>query len=221
LTVSDWPSVLLYELSDRGRPESSADLRILRDNACMADGSIYVAMVSASAAILAAAVSAFSVARQNSRNAERDRQQRREEQKREHEEETRGVCMELLRAVVDLRTQVENNEGYQGDEMRSRLARVRGYASDATVHAVGIGTIEPDVFADLADQLAKAARNLAAAAAANTNLEMSMSTAVPDLGELNDCIEAFSKKAVAYAREVTKLSAPLTGKLACDLTMLR
>lgn len=183
----------------------------MRDNACMADGSIYVAMISASAAVIAAAVSAFTVARQNSRNAERDRQQRREEQQRQHEEEVRSVCMDLLRAAIDLRTQVENNEGYQGDEMRSRLARVRKYASRAALHAVGIGTIEPDVFADLADKLAKAARSLALAAAANTDLELNMANEVPDLSELSDCIDAFSRRAVSYAKGGTKLTAAVAG----------
>lgn len=175
----------------------------------MADGSIYVAVISASAAVLAAAVSAASVAYQNFRNADRERQQRREEQRRRHEEEVQSVCMGLLRAAVDLRTQVENNEGYQGDEMRSRLARVRKYASRATLHAVGIGTIEPAVFADLADELAKAARSLALAAAANTDLELNMANEVPDLGEISDCIEAFSKRAVSYARGDTKLTAAI------------
>jgi transaldolase len=169
----------------------------------MADGSIYVAIISASAAILGAAVSAVSIAYQNARQAERDRRQRREERQQRHEEEARTACLDLLRAAVDLRTQVENNKGYQGEEMRSRLARVRQYASDAALCGVLIGTIEPDVFAELADKLAKAARSLALAAAESTNLEMNMSTEVPDLGELNDCIEAFSRKAVAYAKGET------------------
>lgn len=177
----------------------------------MADGSIYVAMISASAAVIAAAVSAFSVARQNSRNAEREREQRREEQRWQHQDEARSVCMDLLQAAVDLRTQVENNEGYQGDEMRSRLARVRKCASKATVHAVGIGTIEPDVFADLADKLAKAARNLALAARENTDLELNMSTGVPDLDELNDCMEAFSEAAIAYTKGTPKLPPTVAG----------
>jgi hypothetical protein len=169
----------------------------------MADASIYVAVISASAATLGAAVSAVSITYQNARQAERDRQQKREERQQRHEEEARTACIDLLRAAVELRTQVENNEGYQGEEMQTRLVQVRQHASDAALYAVLIGTIEPDVFADLADKLAKAARSLALAAAENTNLEMNMSTEVPDLGELNGCIEAFSKKAVAYAKGET------------------
>jgi len=166
----------------------------------MADVSIYVAVISACAAILGAAVSAVGVTYQNAREAERDRRQRREERQQRHEEEVRAACMDLLRAAVNLRTQVENNEGYQGGEMRSRLGKVRQHASDAALYAVLIGTIEPNVFADLADKLAKAATILAQAAAENTNLEMNMSNEVPSLGELNSCIEAFSRKAVAYAK---------------------
>jgi hypothetical protein len=169
----------------------------------MADGSIYVAVISASAAILGAAVSAVSIAYQNARQADRDRQQRREERQQRHQDEVRTACMDLLRAAVDLRTQVENNEGYQGGEMRSRLARVREHASDAVVYAVLIGTIEPDVFADLAGELARAARDLAVAAAENTNLEMQMANEVPDLGELSGCIDTFSKKTVVYAKDRT------------------
>jgi hypothetical protein len=116
---------------------------------------------------------------------------------------------------------VENNEGYQGPEMRSRLARVRQHASDAAVYAVLIGTIEPDVLAVLADKLAKAARNLEVAAAANTILEMNMSNEVPDLGELNDCIEAFAKRAVAYVKGEKQLSVTIASKLSRDLTMRR
>jgi hypothetical protein len=188
----------------------------------MADGSIYVAVISASAAILGAAVSAVSVTYQNARQAERDRQQRREEQKQRHEEEARSACMDLLRAAVELRTQVENNQGYQGKEMRDRLAQVRQHASDAALHAVRIGTIEPGVFANFADELARAARNLCVAAAENTNLEMNMSNEMPDLGELNDRIEAFSKRAVAYAKgEIQLFSTPVASKLPRDLTMLR
>jgi hypothetical protein len=171
----------------------------------MANTSIYVAVITASAAILGAAVSAASIAYQNARQAERDRQQRREERQQRHADETRNACVNLLRAAIDLRTQVENNKGYQGEEMRSRLAQVRQYASDATLHAFLLGTIEPDVFADLGEKLAKVARRLALATAENTNLEMKMSTEVPDLSELDDCIDAFSRQAIAYARGEAQL----------------
>jgi hypothetical protein len=169
----------------------------------MADGSIYVAVIAASAAILGAAVSAVSVAHQNARQAARDGRQRREERQQRHEDEVRSACLDLLRAAIEQRTQVEDNEGYQGEEMRSRLARVRKHASEATLCRVRIGMLEPVVFAELAGKLDKAAGNLALAASENTNLEMSMSTEVPDIGELNDCIEAFSRRAVAYAKGET------------------
>jgi hypothetical protein len=105
--------------------------------------------------------------------------------------------------------------------MRSRLAQVRRHASDAALHAVLIGVIEPKLFADLAENLAKAARSLAQAAAESTNLEMNMSTEVPHLGELDKCIEAFSKRVVANAKGETQLSATVASKLPRDLTMGR
>jgi hypothetical protein len=45
------------------------------------------------------------------------------------------------------------------------MTQVRHHASDAALHAVLIGTIEPDVFADAAERLAKAALRIALAAA--------------------------------------------------------
>lgn len=187
----------------------------------MADGSIYVAVISASAAILGAAVSAVSIAYQNARQAERDRKQQLEKRQQRYEKQARGACLDLLRAAVDLRSQVENNEGYQGTEMRSRLAQVRQHASDAELHAVLIGTLKPDVFAELAGKLAEEARNVAAAAAENTNLEMNIVNEVPNLDRLNHCIEAFSKKTVDYAKDETPLSAHVPGKLPRDLAVLR
>jgi hypothetical protein len=187
----------------------------------MADTPIYVAVITASAAILGAAVSAFSIAFQNARNAERDRRQRHEEQQQRHAEEARTACMDLLRAAIDLRNQVENNQDYQGEEMRSRLAQVRRHASDAALHAVLIGTIEPEVFAASADGLAKAARRVALAAAENTNLEMKMSNEVPDLRELSECIDVFSSKTVAYAKGTPLLPSPVVGDLPRDLKMRR
>jgi len=166
----------------------------------MADGSIYVAVISASAAVIAAAVSAVSVAYQNGRQAGRQRQQQRDKQQQRDEKQVRSACLNLLRAAVDLRSQVQNNERYQGPEMRTRLAQVRQHASDAELHAVLIGTLKPDVFAELAGKLAEEARTVANAAADSTNLEMDMADEVPDLRGLNGCIEAFSKRTVDYAK---------------------
>lgn len=187
----------------------------------MADASIYVAVISASAAVLGAAVSAVSIAYQNGRQAKRNREQQVEKQQQRYEKQARGACLDLLRAAVDLRSQVENNEGYQGPEMRSRLAQVRQHASDAELHAVLIGSLQPDEFAELASKLAEEARNVAAAAAENTNLEMNIVNEVPNLDRLNDCIEAFSKRTVGYAKGETPLSALVVSNLHCDLAVLR
>jgi hypothetical protein len=165
---------------------------LIGDNAFMADVSIYVAVISASAAILGAAVSPLSAARQVSVQAKRDREERRETALRQ-------ACMDLLRAAADLRTQVANNHEYHGNETPARLAQVRQHAADAGVHAVSIALQAPQALADPARRLAAAADRLAVATAENTDLDMGVSVRPPDFTELDTCVEAFSKLAVEHA----------------------
>jgi hypothetical protein len=165
--------------------------QLMRDNAYMADVSIYVAVISASAAILGAAVSPVSTAYQAHRQARRDRQERRETS-------AHRAFLQLLRAAADLRTQAANNHEYHGEEMAARLARVREHAADVGVHAISIALLAPPL-ADPAGRLAEAAGRLAATAAENTDLAMGVSIRAPDFGELDACVAAFSKAAVDYA----------------------
>ena len=159
----------------------------------MADVSIYVAVISASAAILGAAVSPLSTAYQNARTAGRDRQER-------HKTATREACKGLLQASTDLRTLVQNTHDYHGEEMGSRLAQVRQDAADARTHAFSIALLEPQALADPAMELAAAAGSLAVATAQNTDLAMGVSIRAPDFSELDACIAAFSKRAVDFFR---------------------
>jgi hypothetical protein len=159
----------------------------------MADVPVYVAVITASSALLGAAISPVSTALQNARQAKRDRAER-------HETALRDACVDLLRAAGGLRDQVANNHDYQGGgEISDRLDRVRKYATDARVHAVRIALLEPHSLAEPAKRLAQAAGQLAVAAAASTDMTIRMSNLLPDFGELDTCMNAFSERAVGYA----------------------
>jgi hypothetical protein len=157
----------------------------------MADVSIYVAVISASAALLGSAIVPVSTAHQVRVQARRDRQERRETALRQ-------ACMDLLRAAADLRTQVANNHEYHGNEMAARLAQVRQHAADAGVHAVSIALQAQPRLADPARRLAEAADRLAVATAGNTDLAMGVSVRPPDFTELDACVEAFGNSAMTY-----------------------
>jgi hypothetical protein len=120
----------------------------------MSDVSVYVAVISASAALLGAAITAVTTAYQHSRQAKRDRED-------QHDTALREACVDLLRAVGDLRDQVANNHDYPGgDEMGARLAQVRQYVTAAKVHSVRIALLAPRSLSKPAEQLAEAADRL-------------------------------------------------------------
>jgi hypothetical protein len=156
----------------------------------MADVPVTVAVITASAAVVGAMVPQVGIAIQSARQARRERRERYESARRE-------ACVALLRAAADLRTQVSNNRDYHGEEMASRLAEVRAYAADAQVHAVNISLLVPRSLAELAQQLATAARDLAATTAANTDLDKGWVIRAPDFTELDACVEAFTTVATS------------------------
>jgi hypothetical protein len=158
----------------------------------MTDVSVYVAVISASAAILGASISPVSTAFQNSRQASRDRLER-------HETAARAACMGLMQAAVDLRTEVENNHEYHGDEMGARLAQVRRYAADARTHAFAIALLLPGVLGVPARNLAAAAGRLAVKVTNDVDLAMGVSVRAPDFNELDECIAVFAERAEEYA----------------------
>jgi hypothetical protein len=169
---------------ERGRPSP-------RENTCMTDVSIYVPVISASAAILGAAVSPVTTVYQSYRQAQRERQER-------HETEARDACTALLRAAAQLRTQVANNHEYHGEEMGARLAQVRKYADDARTHAFNIALLMPRTVAEPAGQVAAAALRLVKTTVENTDLAMGVSVRIPDFDELDGAIADFTNRAVDY-----------------------
>jgi hypothetical protein len=151
-------------------------------------------VISASAALLGAAITPVTTAYQHSRQAKRDRED-------QHDAALREACVDLLRAVGDLRDQVANNHDYPGgDEMSARLAQVRQHVTAAKVNSVSIALLAPQALAEPADQLAKAADRLGVTAAKSTDRRVRASNRAPDFGELDVCTATFCMQAVNYAR---------------------
>jgi hypothetical protein len=160
----------------------------------MADVSIFVALITASAAVLGAAVSPVSTAYQNSRQAKRELDDR-------HDTALRDACVDLLRSVGDLRDQVADNYDYPGgDEMVTRLAQVRQHMTAAKVDAVKVALLEPRVLGKPAKQLADAADRLATMAAKSTDKRVRAANRAPEFTELDTYATAFSESAVNHAR---------------------
>jgi hypothetical protein len=155
----------------------------------MTDVTVYVAVISASAAVVGATIPLVGTAIESARQARRDRAERYESAKRQ-------ACVELVQAVEDLRTQVANNHDYHGDEMAARLGLVRTYAAAAKVQAVSISLLVPQQLAEPAQELAAAAGRVAEAAERNTDLVLGVSRERPDLTELDAWIAAFKTRAV-------------------------
>jgi hypothetical protein len=148
-----------------------------------------VAVISAGAAIVGASVAQAGAIIGDGRKAKRDRQERLATQRRR-------ACVQLLRTAGRLRVQVANNHEYHGDDMGTRLARVRELAAAAAVEAVNIALMDRSGLAGPAQRLARAAERLADATVASTNLDMGVCTRVPDFSELDECADGFRSAAV-------------------------
>jgi hypothetical protein len=157
----------------------------------MVNVSIYVAVISALAAILGASVAPLTSA---AITARADRARRADD----HAAQVRDQSVELLRASWDLRTMTQNNHEYHGGEMAARLAKVRDRAADAAVGSATIALLAPGRLAVAGAGLADAAQRLALAAAADTDLDMGRSVKAPDLTELDDMIAEFSAATADY-----------------------
>jgi hypothetical protein len=155
--------------------------------------SLYVAAITAAAAVLGAAVSPVSAAYQNSRQSVRDRAERRDAA-------VRQACVDLLRSARDLRVQVANTAAYHGAEMGSRLERIRQLDADAALHADEVALLVPASIADSAAMLAAAVSRLAKSTQANVKSELAASIREPDFTELDGCIADFSARVVDYVR---------------------
>jgi hypothetical protein len=78
------------------------------------DVSLYVAAITAGAAVLGAGVSFIPVYLRDVRHADQDRRER-------HAETRRQACLDLLGAAEGLRTSETNAVDYHGEEMSARL----------------------------------------------------------------------------------------------------
>jgi hypothetical protein len=159
----------------------------------MADVSIYVALISASAGVVGAAVSPFGLAFKEGRQAKRDRAERRATA-------VRQACVDLLSAAGNLRTQVTNNRSFSGDRttMGTRLEAVREYAAATALHAASVSLLASNL-SEPADRVAAAAKTYADAAAQSTDLDKGWMPVEPSHDELDDAIKEFRRRAIADA----------------------
>jgi hypothetical protein len=154
--------------------------------------SVYVAVVTAGAAVVGAAISQIPGLVRDIRQADQARRERNACTKRQ-------ACIDLLGAARDLLTQVANAADYHGEEMADRLAEIRKVAAAVHTHAANVELLAPDALAEPAVRLAGVADRFAADAAANTDLQLHQMVTAPDPTELGEAIEAFRKQAVADA----------------------
>jgi hypothetical protein len=169
-----------------------AETQLTREDRSVPDVSLYVAAITAGAAVLGAGVSFIPVYLRDVRQAGQDRRER-------HADTRRQACIDLLGAAEDLRTTVANAADYHGEEMPARLAQVRKYAAAVQIHAANIELLTPATLATPADVLAKAAGKFADQAAVSTDLKLNQMVTAPDPTELGEAIEAFRKQAVLDA----------------------
>jgi hypothetical protein len=157
----------------------------------MPEVSVYVAVVTAAAAVAAAAVSQIPIYVRDVRQAGQDRREL-------HAETRRQACLDLLSAAEDLRTSVANAVDYHGEEMSARLAEVRNVAATVQVHAARIELLVPGTLAAAAERLASVAGAFTAAAVTSTDLVLGNMRKI-DPTELGEAIESFRKQAVLEA----------------------
>lgn len=153
-----------------------------------------VAAISAGAALLGATISQISGAYQDIRRAKREREE-------QYDNALRTACVDLLRAVGDLRDGVADNYFYPGGaEMGDRLAQVRHCLTTAKVHAVSVTLLAPRALAQPVRKLTEAAEQLTATAVQATDRKLRAANQAPDFTGLDACTTAFSEQAVACAR---------------------
>jgi hypothetical protein len=160
----------------------------------MAEVSIYVAVITAGAGIIGAAIPQVSMVLRDARKDRRDWRDRRAG-------EVRQACVDLLRATSELRTQIANNRTFQGapEGMAERLEEVRQYAAAARLSATNVGLMVPERLAEPAERLAAAAASLADAAVRDTDLDLGRMTGEPRFQDLDTSMADFRTEAKAHA----------------------
>lgn len=146
----------------------------------MSDVTVYVAIVTGVFTVIGATIPQAAAVIQSNRRAEREARERYESAKCD-------ACVDLLRSVGQMRTQIANNHDYRGNETAPLLALVRQHAADAQVQAVKVAFLGSKPLAELATDLAKAIARLAVKAE-NT-------TRPPDFSDLDARVAAFTTEA--------------------------
>jgi hypothetical protein len=178
---------------DDGEAEARAELvAISGDNSPMVDVPIWVAVITALAGIIGAAIPQGAIVIRDVRQAERDRKER-------SATATRDACVALLRAAGQLRNLAEGWRSYRGDA-NALLAQVRSLAEATRLHAVDVSMQVPDKLGPPADEVADAASSLVDSVVANTDLSRGVATGDPYVAALVAAISAFRDAAVSYAR---------------------
>jgi hypothetical protein len=132
-------------------------------------------------------------------------------------EATREACINLLRAVGELRTEVANILSYRGDRagMAARLATVREYAQSSQLNAVAVALLSPEGLAVAAERLAASASGLADATARLTDLDQGVLVEAPEFSELDESVANFRLVARAWATGNRRESRPEATREAC------
>src|ERR1700743_1471422 len=104
----------------------------------MADVPAYVAIITAGAGIIGAAIPQVTTVLRDARQAERDRRERSAAMARE-------ACVALLRASGEVRTGTEGIRSYRApaDGMRERVEELRSRAEATRVHAAEVSMLVP------------------------------------------------------------------------------
>jgi hypothetical protein len=165
------------------------------NNLPMVDVPIYVAIITALAGIVGAAIPQIAIVIRDVRQAERDREER-------SATATRDACVALLRAAGELRNLAEGWRSYRGEAnaVLARVAQVRSLAEATRLHAVNVSMQVPDKLGPPADKVADAASALVDNVVQNTELNQGVVLGDPDVAGLVACIAAFRDEAVSYAR---------------------
>lgn len=162
----------------------------------MPDVSIYVALITAAAGVLGAAVPQIISLIRDIRQTNRDRRQGERDRQDQHLRERRQACLDLLRAAGDLRTGVANAAQYHGDQMAGRLADIRGGAAAVSLHAVNVALLAPEQLAEQAERVALAARLLARAAEDQTDMQLGQMIGEPDYTEIDESVAVFRQAVI-------------------------
>jgi hypothetical protein len=159
----------------------------------MPEVSLYVAVITAAAGVVGAAIPQVTIVLRDVRQAERDRRDR-------SADALRQACLSLLGSAGSLRTQVMDAVEYRGARMGDLLTEIRRCAAEVQLHAASVELLAPKTLAEPADQLAKAAERFAVAAVTGTDPTGRQIVRPPVAAELAQAMDFFRKQAVAEAR---------------------